>query len=146
VYINGLLDGTVNSQRNPKAGTTPLRIGARGDDASFPFSGLLDDIRIYNRALDFSEIQAIYRAGTNGMCPPAPFMFSCPPSYSRSNGVVLNASLRSGQSYSLQASTNLASTNWTTITNFVAGCSPVFQFTNIPATNIPRQFYRIASP
>jgi hypothetical protein len=58
----------------------------------------------------------------------------------------LNASLRSGQNYSLQANTNLASTNGLVLTNFTAGTAPVFHFTNKSATSIPQQFYRIVSP
>lgn len=146
VYLNGNLDGTIASLRNPKFGTTPVRIGARGDDASFSFSGLVDEIQIYNRALTSSEIQAIYQAGTNGMCAPTPFMFSSPPVYSKTNGVVLNARLRSDQAYQIEAITNLEGTNWITLTNFTAGTAPIFYYTNKATTNIPQQFYRIVSP
>jgi hypothetical protein len=146
VYVNGVLDGTANSTRNPKAGSTPLKIGARGDDATTPFAGQIDEAVIFNRALSASEIQAIYQAGTNGMCAPTPLMFTGSPSYNKTNGIVLNASLRSSQSYHIQANTNLATTNWTTLTNFTAGTAPIFHFTNKAATNIPRQFYRIVSP
>jgi len=66
-------------------------------------------------------------------------LYSC----SKTNGAILSASLRSGQNYSLQANTNLTSTNWITLTNFVAGTVPIFYFTNHLATNIPLQFYRI---
>jgi hypothetical protein len=111
-----------------------------------PFTGVLDEIQVYNRAITANEVQAIYAAGTNGMCPPAPLMFTGTPNYSRSNGVILDASLRSGQSYHIQGNTNLSSTNWTTLTNFVAGPAPVFDFTNKGATNVPQQFFRIISP
>jgi hypothetical protein len=114
--------------------------------ADSPFTGILDEIAIFNRALSASEIQAIYKAGTNGMCAPTPLMFTGSPSYNKTNGFILNASLRSSQSYHIQANTNLASTNWITLTNFIAGTAPIFHFTNKPATNISKQFYRIVSP
>ena len=68
VYVNGIIDGTFSSTRNPKFGTTPLRIGARGDDTATRFYGLIDEVAIYNRALSANEIQAIYAAGNAGMC------------------------------------------------------------------------------
>jgi hypothetical protein len=126
---------------SPKAALT---IG--NAEGGFNFTGLLDDVRIYDRELSAAEVQAIYQAGTNGMCPPTPLVFAAPPAYTKGNGVVLNASLRSGQSYSLQANTNLASTNWIILTNFTAGTAPVISLTNKPPSNVQQQFYRIATP
>jgi hypothetical protein len=111
-----------------------------------PFTGVLDEIQIYDRALSPAEIQAIYAAGDNGICPITPLSFTGAPSYSKTNGIVVNASLRSGQSYQIQANTNLASTNWIALTNFTAGTAPIFCFTNKPPTNIPQQFFRIVTP
>lgn len=143
-YLNGsLLSTTSNSVSIPPAGV-PLTIGSA--EGGFYFNGMLDEIRIYKRALTASEIQAIYAAGTNGMCPPTPLMFAGKPTFSKTNGFVLNASLRSSQSYRVQANTNLATTNWLTLTNFMAGTAPVFRYTNNAATNFPQRFYRIVSP
>jgi hypothetical protein len=110
------------------------------------FAGAMDELMIFNRALSSLEIQAIYQAGTNGMCPPTQLMFTDAPSFSKTNGVVLSASLRSGQSYHLQSNTNLDSTKWITLTNFVAGTAPISYFTNQPTTNAPQGFYRLVSP
>jgi hypothetical protein len=143
-YNDGILVSSNSSTVVIPTPNAPLTIGQA--EGEFHFSGLLDDIRIYNRALSFSEIQAIYRAGTNGMCAPTSVMFTCPPSCSKTSGVILSASLRSGQSYHVQANTNLGSTNWIVLTNIIAGSAPIFHFTNTPATNIPQQFYRIVSP
>jgi hypothetical protein len=49
--------------------------------------------------------------------------------------------LSSGQSYMLQSTTNLASTEWLNETNFVAA-QTVAAFTN-STTNYPQKFYRI---
>jgi hypothetical protein len=55
---------------------------------------------------------------------------------------ILNVSgLSSGQNYAIQSTTNLASTNWFTETNFVAG-QAVAVFTNSTA-NAVQKFYRI---
>ena len=143
-YVNGSAVSTNVSTINIPDPNAPLTIGQA--EGTFNFNGLLDETRIYNRALFASEIQAIYQAGTNGMCPPTPLMLTGTPQFSKTNGFVLNASLRSGQSYHFQANTNLATTNWISLTNFVAGTAPVFQYTNKSATNIARQFYRIVSP
>ena len=61
VYLNGQLDdgtllGTVTStQRNSSVN---VNIGRRPGSTSNNFNGRLDDVRIYNRALTQTEIQA----------------------------------------------------------------------------------------
>jgi hypothetical protein len=49
----------------------PLMIGApiRSTDAS-PFTGLMDEISVYHRALSAVEVTAIYGAGADGKCRP----------------------------------------------------------------------------
>lgn len=143
-FVNGSVYSSIVSSVSIPAANAPLSIG--NAEGNFFFDGMLDEVRIYNRALSASEIQAIYQAGTNGMCLPSPLMFTGLPRYSRANGFVLNAALRSGQSYRIQASTNLTASNWTTLTTFTAGTTPVFSFTNSSATNLLEQFYRIVSP
>src|ERR1043166_1762766 len=51
--------------------TTETAIGARGDNLANSFLGSIDELAIYNRALDSSEITAIYGAGSAGKCAPA---------------------------------------------------------------------------
>jgi hypothetical protein len=51
VYMDGVLNGFKASTFAPAAGTMNLKIGARGDDASFPFNGLIDEVRITASAL-----------------------------------------------------------------------------------------------
>jgi hypothetical protein len=144
-YYNGSLaqSYTVTISTSPPP-AVDLEIGGSGPYEKF--QGLIDEVRIYNRALSALEIQAISNAGSNGMCPPSPLRFTGSPTYSRSNGFVLSASLRSGQSYHLQASTNLANANWITLADFIANTAPVSLFTNNAATNLRQQFYRIISP
>jgi len=60
MYLNGTIDGqrSVSGKLDTTLGTY---IGMR-QGSSLPFNGLIDEVRIYNRALSAAEIQAIYNA------------------------------------------------------------------------------------
>ncbi len=61
-YLNGQSVATATGPLGaPNA--APLRIGTAGDCFQAPFSGLLDDIALYNRALTAAEVQALFFAG-----------------------------------------------------------------------------------
>ena len=65
VYINGVEDGqvTVSAGGTPSVnGTVSLRIGTENTVAN-PFNGLIDEVRIYNRALSAEEIRYHYNRG-----------------------------------------------------------------------------------
>ncbi|MCL4179684.1 MAG: hypothetical protein KJ072_18290 [Verrucomicrobia bacterium] len=47
-------------------------IGNTGDPLGQTFSGRMDEVCIYDRALSVAEIAAIHAAGSHGKCPPAP--------------------------------------------------------------------------
>src|SRR6185369_2294312 len=67
-YINGTLDGTMSISGPLRTSDSTLRIGAyspAGGAAEF-FSGKVDELSLYNRALSISEIQSIYNAGVAG--------------------------------------------------------------------------------
>lgn len=74
LYVNGTEIGPATY----KTGTitpsdNPLNIGRDPSSPNDPdryFDGLMDDVRIYNRALTAGEIGSIYQAGSAGMCPP----------------------------------------------------------------------------
>jgi uncharacterized repeat protein (TIGR01451 family) len=77
-YVDGALAGTMtysgaNLSAYPaaKSGSYFARIGATPSNLT-PFDGLIDDIRIYNRALTAAEIQTLFN-------PPAPPPPSQPP-------------------------------------------------------------------
>ena len=58
LYVNGVLAGTHAQTGNMAVGNQPLRIGGNG---SFPgefFKGLIDEVKVYNRALTAAEILA----------------------------------------------------------------------------------------
>jgi hypothetical protein len=72
IYVDGVEEnrntiGFVISYASPD----PLMIGARRPDTQF-FDGLLDEVALWNRGLSITEIQAIFDAGSAGMCQPVP--------------------------------------------------------------------------
>jgi len=63
MYINGNLDKTFTITTVPEANTNPLVIGKYIIGSPYPFNGLIDEVRIYNRALSEEEIKAHYYSG-----------------------------------------------------------------------------------
>ncbi|GAP41889.1 Concanavalin A-like lectin [Lentimicrobium saccharophilum] len=63
IYINGGLVNTIN-ETNPNAivrtSSSPLYIGRNGSSSVYFIKGVLDDLRLYNRALSSIEIQQLY--------------------------------------------------------------------------------------
>jgi hypothetical protein len=67
LYVDGALAGSIAWTGTPGAPSTtqPLHLARypRGFGGAEYFSGLLDDARIYNRALTAEEVQNLYLAG-----------------------------------------------------------------------------------
>jgi hypothetical protein len=57
LYIDGKLDSQAKRVGTPQVSPDPVTIGYSGQ--GIPFSGLIDDVRIYSRALTEPEIQAL---------------------------------------------------------------------------------------
>lgn len=66
LYLNGKLDSTASFTANKAAyeqGTTPWRLGINvpgGGAYRFASSGIIDDVRIYNRVIDSEEVLSLY--------------------------------------------------------------------------------------
>jgi prepilin-type N-terminal cleavage/methylation domain-containing protein len=63
-YVNGAPESanaglTISPQRS---NNVPLRIGCSGNDCSQKFNGIIDDARIYSRALSATEIKNLYQS------------------------------------------------------------------------------------
>lgn len=56
VYFNGVLERNVPCPRPPRASRGALQIGKGGGGGGLYFSGIIDDVRFYNRALTADEI------------------------------------------------------------------------------------------
>jgi len=65
IYINGLLDKEFTETQKPAVTNYPVRIGQGGNDSyqNTWFNGIIDEVRIYNRALSASEILEHYQSG-----------------------------------------------------------------------------------
>ncbi len=68
LYVNGDAAATSTAIRN--APTQAISFGAVDSDfaQNFFFPGIMDEVTLYNRVLDASEIQDIYDAGSAGKC------------------------------------------------------------------------------
>lgn len=62
LYVNGVLVGNRPQTGNMTVSSSPLRIGGNAVWGEY-FSGLIDEVRIYNRALSATEIQTDMNAG-----------------------------------------------------------------------------------
>jgi len=58
-YIDGSLGGTFSGAQNINTGTAPLRIGDSFQDTARDFKGLIDDVKIFDSALNASEVMAL---------------------------------------------------------------------------------------
>jgi hypothetical protein len=64
VFVNGVSKGTVNGSYS--TGTSDVEFGRRGSGAGYYFNGVIDEIRVYNRAFTASEILQHYQEGGGG--------------------------------------------------------------------------------
>jgi hypothetical protein len=60
VYMDGVLYGSTTASADPITGIDRFFIGA-GDAGGTPYKGMIDDFKIYNRALSAEE--ALWEAG-----------------------------------------------------------------------------------
>ncbi|HEX7862769.1 MAG TPA: LamG-like jellyroll fold domain-containing protein [Verrucomicrobiae bacterium] len=70
LYVNGQQVGSVSVTGSIQTSTLPLRIGGNLVWGEY-FAGRIDDVRIYNRALTSSEVQANMNIPVGGTPPPA---------------------------------------------------------------------------
>ena len=72
MYVNGAAVTTFDSWTGPpSSASVNLRIGNSPATATREFNGLIDEVRIYNRALSAAEIQALYKSGAAKIKFPA---------------------------------------------------------------------------
>jgi hypothetical protein len=65
IYINGVLRGTRSGTGAMAVSAAPLRIGGNAISGEY-FSGLIDEVRVYNRALTATEIQSDVKTPVDG--------------------------------------------------------------------------------
>ena len=64
IYLNGKLDGTAGPYLIPANSGNDLYIGKWASDGSYPFNGLIDEVKIYNYALTADEVKQDYNQGS----------------------------------------------------------------------------------
>lgn len=64
-YVNGVLNTTVSQSSLNITGSGPFKIGAYSTSAGLPSGVVMDEFRLYNRALGATEIQNTYNANLN---------------------------------------------------------------------------------
>lgn len=57
IYVDGAVVGVHTGAPTPNASSAPMRVGVRATDTNRGFDGLIDDVRIWDRALSQQEIQ-----------------------------------------------------------------------------------------
>jgi hypothetical protein len=64
IYIDGVFGETAGYTNDPTGGTTPQMYIGGNTDVGLYFQGLMDDVRIYNRALSAQEVTRLYELGS----------------------------------------------------------------------------------
>jgi hypothetical protein len=65
LYINGLKDSSrqFNNFSSVTSTTYSLSVGRLGTYGGYYFNGKIDEVRMYDRALSASDVQALYQLG-----------------------------------------------------------------------------------
>jgi hypothetical protein len=79
VFVNGVQVSSRAVLGSIPAGTGPLRLGGNGVWSEW-FTGLIDEVRVYSRALGAAEMQADMASPVTCSGPPAPAVLSATPS------------------------------------------------------------------
>ena len=72
VYFDCALQTSIPTEQfkvNTRMQSMPLQLGIDQDARWYPINGILDETRVYNRALSADEVKALYRSGGLGHCP-----------------------------------------------------------------------------
>src|SRR5258708_986534 len=65
IYVDGVLENTINQPVGNTDSSGPLTIGGIGED----FHGFVDEVELFDRGLTANEVRKIYDAGSQGKCP-----------------------------------------------------------------------------
>jgi hypothetical protein len=114
--------------------TAALRFGTNPPRQNY--SGLLDELSMYNRALSSNEVAAIYAAGSAGKCHGPAII-----SIAMYAGVTFSGVV--GQTYGVQYTSDLSNTNgWVGVTNITMTASTCLWYDSQSA-GLAQRFYRV---
>jgi hypothetical protein len=94
----------------------PAAIGARGSDYAGSFLGSIDEVSVYDHALDDTQIMSLYNAAQAGKCP-GPFIISQPTNQTVSIGAVATFGVTAGGTPPLNYQWMFGGTNINNATN-----------------------------
>ena len=121
-------------------------LGGEGDTlqtSGQPLKGLIDDVRIYNRALSADEVAHLYALESQVTLQPPQTL-----SANLGAGSIFNLTLTGlpNQNYVLQTATNLAPpVPWQSLLTNAADTNGVWQFTDTNL-NSAQKFFRVTTP
>jgi GH25 family lysozyme M1 (1,4-beta-N-acetylmuramidase) len=139
LYVNGILQSTLAMSLSlPR---TYIGVGYVTSTGAFVdyMAGSLDEFMIFSRALDATEINSIYQAGSSGLVRAPAFtgMKLAGPGQFQ-----LNLEGQTGKNYTVYSSTDLI--DWTTLGS-ISNPAGTNTFTDFAATNA-QAFYRVSQP
>jgi peptidoglycan hydrolase-like protein with peptidoglycan-binding domain len=72
LYVNGVLASSDSSVGSSFSSSNSSLVLGRNVAGGYPFTGMLDELRIFNRALTSQEVANLYSDGAASVPPPAP--------------------------------------------------------------------------
>ena len=129
IYVNGQLKGT-NSYTGPAPDYTVYNLIGRSSWPNTQINGLVDDVRLYNRALSASEINSLAHPINN----PTLAIISVGTN-------VLVSWPAAASSFTLESTPSLGSPHWTSVTNPVPIVNSNYVFTS--AASGSARFFRL---
>jgi hypothetical protein len=134
LFINGLVSGTNSTTLHPDYSRGFIPTIGRNSGSSFDaFPGLVDDVRIYNRALSETEVHQLYG-------------YEAPPRLNIKKAVYLDSqTLKIGTNYQLQLSSDL--NTWTNFGTAFIATNAIWRSTNSwDVGDSGTLFFRMISP
>lgn len=69
LYVDGVLDGSVKARGDLPRNNYPVCIGANAERSGRCFRGLIDQVALFNHALDANDVQRLYARGIASFLP-----------------------------------------------------------------------------
>ena len=133
LFVNGVQVASV-AQTAPLSPTTAtLQIGADAYPTEY-FAGLIDEVRIYNRALNVAEIQVDMATSVASVTPPPPVGDATPPSVPGALTATVSSSTQINLAWGA-ATDNVGVTGYRVERCAGAGCSTFVQIATPTATS-----------
>ncbi len=143
LYLDGqnVVTFDPTQQAGDLSNTGLLNIGETEVATNSYFSGYIDELTIYNRALTSTEVQGIFQAGSLGKCKGAPLLSI---SHNNLDGTLVLSWPATG--FGLYESQSLsAAVNWTAVTNAIDNSPDGVSRITVPPDG-PNGFFRLGPP